>query len=374
MNGPLDGILVVTLEQAVAAPFASSRLADAGARVIKVERPGGDFGRGYDTVVHGESAYFVWLNRGKESVVIDIKDAEDKALLGRIVARADVFIQNLAPGATTRACFGSAELRRRHPRLITCDISGYGREGPYREMKAYDMLVQAESGLASITGGPEAPARVGVSVCDIGAGLYAQNAILEALYERQHTGDGAGLEVSLFDGMADWMSVPLLYHDYGGRAPARVGLRHPTIAPYCSFLTKDGERIAIAIQNQREWAHFAADILEHPEWAERGPFKDNPSRVANWDRLEGEITAVFARFDRDAMTAKLEAAAIAYGAVNAVADLSAHAALRRARADSPSGPLDMPAPPARRAGQEPELGPVPALGAHSKAIRKEFAR
>ena len=235
--GPLSGVLVVALEQAVAAPYASSRLADAGARVIKIERPEGDFARGYDRAAKGEASYFVWLNRGKESLVLDIKDPADKALLERIVAKADVFIQNLAPGAAARAGLGSADLRRKHPQLITCDISGYGDDNPYRDMRAYDMLVQAESGLAAVTGGVDEPARVGVSVCDVGAGMYAHAAILEALIARGRTGEGEAIQVSLFDAMADWMTVPLLHSDYAGKAPTRVGLRHPSITPYESFPT-----------------------------------------------------------------------------------------------------------------------------------------
>ncbi len=368
----LDGIVVVALEQAVAAPYASSRLADAGARVIKIERPEGDFARGYDRAARGQSSYFVWLNRGKESLVLDIKDEGDRALLARIVARADVFIQNLAPGAARRSGFGSDDLRARHPRLIACDISGYGEDNDYRDMRAYDLLVQAESGLASVTGGPEAPARVGVSVCDIAAGMYAHAAILEALIGRARTGQGETIKVSLFDGMADWMAVPLLHHDYAGRAPERVGLRHPSIMPYESFSTADGGRIVISIQNEREWARFAAQILERPDWATAGPYADNVSRVKNRAALLPAITAVFARFDRAAMARKLQAAEIAHGFVNSVADFSRHPALRRAETPTPEGPVLVPAPPARRAGDAPSLRPVPALGEHNATIRREF--
>ncbi len=372
MSGALEGVLVVTLEQAVAAPLASSRLADAGARVIKVERPGGDFARHYDHAVKGESAYFVWLNRGKESVVLDIKAEADAALLGRMVAAADVFIQNLAPGAAERAGFGAAQLRDLHPRLITCDISGYGEEGPYRDMKAYDLLVQAESGLCSITGTPEAPGRVGVSVCDIAAGLNAYSAILEALIARRASGRGEGLSVSLFDGMADWMTVPLLHHDYGGKAPGRVGLSHPTIAPYSGFRAADGTLILISIQNEREWGWFCTEILERPEWAKEGPFRDMVSRVANRDALESEIAAVFARHGRDEMAGKLRRARIAFGFVNSVSALSGHDALSRCTVETPGGPVDMPAPPARRGGRAAAPGPVPALGEQDRAIREEF--
>ncbi len=370
---PLDDILVIALEHAVAAPFATARLADAGARVIKIERAEGDFARHYDRVAHGESAYFVWNNRGKESVVLDIKDAEDAALLHRMIARADVFVQNLAPGATARGGFGSAELRRRHPRLVTCDITGYGDEGPYRDMKAYDMLVQGESGLTSVTGPAGEPGRVGVSVCDIAAGLNAYGAILEALLQRQRTGAGQAVSVSLFAGMADWMTVPLLHFDYGGTEPPHTGLRHPSIAPYEVHATADGGRIVVGIQNEREWARFADQILGHPEWADSGPFRSNVDRVANRDALEREIDAAFARHGREEMAEKLRAAAIAFGYANTLVGLSGHPALDRCTVGSPTGPVSFPAPPARHDGVVTAPGPIPALGEHTDAIRREFA-
>ena len=374
MPNMLDGLLVISLEQAVAAPYCSSRLADAGARVIKIERAGGDFARFYDDVVKGQSSYFVWLNRGKQSIELNVKDADDAALLARMIARADIFIQNLAPGAAARAGFGSADLRERHPSLITCDISGYADDGPSREMKAYDMLVQAETGLASITGSPEEPGRVGVSVCDVAAGMHAFEAILLALIQRGATGKGAGLSCSLFDGMADWMAVPLLHHDYGGAAPGRVGLRHPSIAPYASYPTQDGGRIVISIQNEREWARFAHDIMAHPEWAECGPFKDNISRVANVVELDRLITDRFAVRKMDDLAAQLLAAGIAFGRVNAVAGLSRHGDLRRAAIETPGGTVKIPAPPARIAGEDLHaLGPVPTVGEHNDLIRREFA-
>lgn len=373
MTKPLDGILVVAVEQAVAAPYCTSRLADAGARIIKIERPGGDFARHYDHVVHGESAYFVWLNRGKESVLLDLKQADDLVLLLRMIAKADIFIQNLMPGAAARGGFGSHDLRARYPRLITCDLSGYAADGPSREMKSYDMLVQAETGLAAITGTPDEPGRVGVSVCDIAAGMYATQAILLALLERQTSGVGKAIAVSLFDGMADWMTVPLLHHDYAGKAPGRVGLKHPSIAPYSSFRTKDGVEIVISIQNEREWAQFCAAILEQPHLAQEGPFTSNDARVANRVELERLVAARFARDDAAPMAAKLLAAGIAFGRVNEVADLSRHGDLRRVEVATPSGPVAMPAPPARLAGEEPALGRVPALGEHTDALRREFA-
>lgn len=371
--GPLSGVLVVALEQAVAAPYASSRLADAGARVIKIERPEGDFARGYDRAAKGEASYFVWLNRGKESLVLDIKDPADKALLERIVAKADVFIQNLAPGAAARAGLGSADLRRKHPRLITCDISGYGDDNPYRDMRAYDMLVQAESGLAAVTGGAGEPARVGVSVCDVGAGMYAHAAILEALIARGRTGEGEAIQVSLFDAMADWMTVPLLHSDYAGKAPTRVGLRHPSITPYESFPTADGGRVVISIQNEREWRRFADKILSRPEWATSEDYGSNVQRTKSRERLAAEIAAVFARETREAMAEKLRTAEIAYGFVNEVGQASRHPALRRIEVETPSGAVAMPAPPARRSGPARTYRAVPTIGQHTDAIREEFS-
>ncbi|HUN40177.1 MAG TPA: CaiB/BaiF CoA-transferase family protein, partial [Acetobacteraceae bacterium] len=264
MSQPLSNLLVVSIEQAVAAPYCSSRLADAGARVIKIERPEGDFARGYDKAANGLSSYFVWLNRGKQSLVADIKDPGDAALLRRMLSCADVFIQNLAPGAAARSGFGSDDLRERYPRLITVDISGYGDTGDYATMKAYDLLVQAESGLAMITGHPAGPGRVGVSACDIACGMAAHAGVLEALIERGITGRGKGLKVSLFDGMADWMNVPLLFYEGTGNAPQRLGLAHPSICPYGAFATADGALVLISIQNEREWVEFCAKFLEEP--------------------------------------------------------------------------------------------------------------
>ena len=372
-NAILDGILVVSLEQAVAAPFCTSRLADAGARVIKVERDAGDFARNYDSAVKGESVYFVWLNRGKESLVLDFKDAHDAALLERIVATADVFIQNLAPGAARRAGFGSATLRSRHPRLITCDISGYGEEGDYAEMKAYDMLVQAESGLCSITGSPEQYGRIGVSACDIGTGLYAHAAILEALYARAHSGDGSAIKISMFGAMADWMAVPLLRFDYGGAKLPRTGLSHPLIQPYGAYATRNGPPILIAIQNQREYLRFCNQVLEMPELIEDQRFHDNPARCENVDELKAIIDGHFQSMDRDALITRLRESKIAFGEVNDVEQLSAHPALKRVETDTPGGRISMVAPPACIDEKQYSLRPVPALGEHSEAIRAEFS-
>ena len=371
-NKPLSGILVIALEQAVAAPFCTSRLADAGARVIKIERASGDFARGYDDVVHGESSYFVWLNRGKESIILDIKNTEDAALLGRMISKADIFVQNLAPGASARAGFGSTSLRKQQSNLITCDISGYDPDGPSREMKSYDMLVQAETGLASITGSPQEPGRVGVSVCDIAAGMYAHSAILLALLERQSTGDGKSISCSLFDGMADWMAVPLLHHDYGGKAPDRVGLRHPSVAPYTAFETKDGEKIVISIQNDREWSIFAENILRRPDLTQDPRFENNISRVENLKDLETEIAQVFKNWNAEYMYEQLKEFGIAFGRLNSVKALSEHSDLRRVSVEVPRGSANIPAPPAKIDEDIIVLGSVPELGQHTETIRQEF--
>lgn len=363
----------MAVEQALAAPICTVRLVDAGARVIKVERPEGDFAREYDHVVHGESAYFAWANRGKESIALDYKTPEDAALLHRVIARADIFVQNLASGATARAGFGFAELRRKHPRLITCDISGYGDDGAFRDMKAYDFLVQCETGLASITGGPESPGRVGISLADAACGLNAYAAILEALHERVRTGVGSHIAISLFDSLAEWMTVPLLHLEYGGRAPERSGLRHPSIAPYGAYGLGDGAPIVIAIQNEREWRTFCAQVLEQPALADDPRFSSNSNRVANRDALDAAILAVFQRLTRDQLVERLRQTRTAFGSVNDVADLSRHPQLRRVIADSPSGPVDLVALPARWDGQATPQRRIPALDEHGDALRREFS-
>jgi len=370
---PLSGLLVVSLEQAVAAPYCSSRLADAGARVIKIERPEGDFARGYDKAAKGLSSYFVWLNRGKQSLVADIKAPADAALLHRILATTDVFIQNLAPGAAARAGFGSEELSARYPRLITVDISGYGDSGDYATMKAYDLLVQAESGLAMITGHPAGPGRVGVSACDIACGMAAHAGVLEALIERGITGRGKGLKVSLFDGMADWMNVPLLYFEGTGKAPERLGLAHPSICPYGAFSTRDQALVLISIQNEREWAEFCSSFLGEPDLPKRAGFETNVIRVANRAMVDAHVGEAFARLTRDEAAARLRAANTAYGFVNDVAAFARHPALRRTRVETPGGAVDIAAPPVILSEGPRALGPVPAIGSHSESIRSEFA-
>ena len=372
MAGALSGLLVIAVEQAVAAPLCTMRLADVGARVIKVERDEGDFARGYDSVVHGESSYFAWLNRGKQSVAMDIKAEGDARLLDRMLAKADVLVQNLAPGAMARAGFGSAALREKYPRLITCDISGYGEDGPYRDMKAYDLLIQCEAGLASVTGSPDAPGRVGVSIADIGCGMNAHAAILEALFNRERTGRGMGIAVSLFSTLADWMAVPLLHNDYGGKAPSRVGLMHPSIAPYGRFELPGGASIVIAVQNEREWVGLCK-ALGVERLASDPRYADNVSRCANRAQLDGEVEQAMANHKVEALAELLRSNGIAYGFVNGVPELSRHPQLRRISVGSPSGPVDLPAPPVDRSGGLDPLGPVPAINSHGPAIRTEFA-
>jgi formyl-CoA transferase len=367
---PLSGLLVVSIEQAVAAPTCSCRLADAGARVIKIERPEGDFAREYDTVVHGESAYFVWLNRGKESVVLDLAEDADKALLEAILAKADVFVQNLKPGAIAKLGFSIERLRRDYPRLIVCSISGYGETGPYAARKAYDLLIQAESGLASVTGGPEGPARVGVSVVDIAAGMFAYQAILEALIARGRSGEGADLSVSMFDAMAEWMTVPLL-HTEGGKPPQRLGLRHPLLSPYGVFRTRDGADILISIQNDREWRVLAEKVLADATLGRDPDFATNIKRFENRERTDAKVQAVFGASDVEPLMKKLAAADIAFARVNDPAQLARHPHLRRITVGAPSGPVSYPAPPERHA-ESRHYGPVPALGEHTEKVRAEF--
>jgi itaconate CoA-transferase len=371
MTLPLSGLLVVSIEQAVAAPQCTCRLADAGARVIKVERPEGDFARQYDHVVHGESANFVWLNRGKQSVVLDLGKADDKTLLEAMLAKADVFVQNLKPGALAKLGFAMARLRTDYPRLICCSISGYGETGPYAQRKAYDLLIQAESGVASVTGDPEGPARVGVSIVDIAAGLNACEAILEALIARGRTGEGAEISVSMFDAMAEWMTVPLL-HGEGGMPFKRIGLAHAAIAPYGVFKTRDNGDILIAIQNDREWRVFADKMLGDASLGTNEKFATNPRRVANRHETDTIVGAVFARHDAEALAQMLEQTEIGFARVNDWELLSKHPHLRRITVGAPSGPVSTPAPAPLRAGEERSYGPIPALGEHTEMVRKEF--
>lgn len=368
----LDGILVVSVEQAVAAPLCTSRLAEAGARVIKIERPEGDFARGYDRAAAGSSAYFVWLNRGKESVCLDLKLAADARLLAEMIARADVFVQNLAPGALARLGFDSEALRVRHPRLITVDISGYGDAPSVAHLKAYDLLVQSESALASITGSPDAPGRVGVSVCDIACGMNAFAAVLQAVLTRQQTGQGLGIAVSLFDAIADWMAVPLLQLD-GGLESKRVGMNHPTIAPYGAYQTADGKQVVFSIQNQREWQRFCAHVLQRPELSTDLRFVDNTARLQHRKQLDSIISGVFVALSRVAVCQRLREGDIAFGSLNSLADLGAHPALRRYMQAVGDSEVQMVSPPVRIDGESThQLGMVPSLNANGDAIRAEF--
>lgn len=370
--GALEGILVVTLEQAVAAPLCSCRLADAGARVIKIERAEGDFARGYDATAKGQSSYFVWLNRGKESIVLDFKQPDDAALLARMIAKADIYIENLAPGAAARAGFGVEELCRRHPRLIGCTVAGYGGEGPYAARKAYDLLVQAESGMASVTGGPEQPGRVGVSIVDIATGMNAFGAIVSALYARDRAGRGAVVTASLFDTAAELMAVPLLQTE-GGKPPERVGLHHPTIAPYGIFRAGDGGAVLLSIQNEREWRAFCGRVVMLPELATDPRFNSGTARVANRDLLEQIVEQAFAVYSRDGLVKALMEADIAFGSLNTPADLAHHPHLQRLDVATENGTVSVPAPPARIVGSVPANPRVPKIGEHSEAIRREFA-
>ena len=372
MRGALAGLLVVSVEQAVAAPYCSARLADAGARVIKIERPEGDFARGYDGYVHGLSSYFVWLNRGKQSVALDFKAKDDLALLHRMIAKADVLIQNLAPGAAERAGFGSAAMRLADKRLITVDISGYGDHGPYKNRRAYDLLMQAESGLASITGTEHAPGRVGVSATDIGTGMYAHAAVLEALLARQKTGEGRALSVSLFSSMAEWMAVPLLAKDYADYEWPRLGLTHPFIAPYGVYQTADKVPVLISIQNDREFERLCHDVLDRPGLEKDPDYATNKARNARRDDTNAIVQKSFGAQRFAELAARLDAAQIAWARVSSVADLSTHPQLRRVAFGSPNGEVSIPALAVSWAGEPERLGDVPSVGQHTAEVRREF--
>lgn len=367
--GPLDGVLVVSLEQAVAGPMASQRLAEAGARVIKVERPEGDFARGYDEAANGVASYFAWLNRGKESIALNLREAGEWGLLRHMISKADVFIQNLGHGATARMGLSAEALRADQPGLVVCDISGYGPEGPRATAKAYDLLVQAESGLISVSGAPGAEGRIGVSIADIATGINAALAISQALVRKFRTGAGAHLHVSLFDTLAEWMTVPLLHHDYLGRAPAPAGLAHPSIAPYGAFACADGTRILISIQSDREW-RVLAELIGRAEMADDPTFATNNARVANRERTDAAVAAWFAGLPAEAAEAALDSHRIAYGRLNSVAGLSAHPQLRRSRHAHWRGEVDLPAPAIR--SDWTRGGEVPALDQHGAALRAEF--
>jgi crotonobetainyl-CoA:carnitine CoA-transferase CaiB-like acyl-CoA transferase len=374
---PLEGVTVVAVEQAVAAPMATRQLADLGARVIKIERPGvGDFARSYDTTVKGLASHFVWANRSKESLTLDLKRPEAAEALRRLVTRADVFVHNLAPGAVSRLGFGSAELRVAHPRLVTCEISGYGSSGPYRDKKAYDLLVQSEAGLVSITGTEDTPSKVGISIADIAAGMYAFSGILAALLHRERTGEGAALEVSLFDAVAEWMGYPAYYTDYGGEAPARSGARHAAIAPYGPYPAGDGKSVYFGVQNEREWARFCDEVLNRRELAIDPRFNTNASRVRHQSALDEIIAASFAASTAAAVVERLDAAGVANARMNTVREFLDHPQLaarnRWREVDSPAGPLRALVPPIAVDGQEPRMDAIPSVGQHTDPILREL--
>jgi len=358
---PLQGIKVIAVEQAVAAPFCSSRLADAGAEVIKIERPEGDFARGYDAAARGQSSYFVWLNRGKESVVVDLATKEGRAELEALIASADILLQNLKPGSMDKLGFSLERLRKDYPKLICCTITGYGDTGPYAHRKAYDLLIQAESGLASITGGPESASRVGLSIVDIATGATAHASILEALIGRGRTGQGADIRISMFDVMADWLAVPLLNSE-AGNAPKRMGLAHPSIAPYGVFRSRDGKEILISIQSEREWRKLCAEVLDKPDLPDDPRFANMVERVRNRALTDKTVGDIFATMTRDQLLKRLADSDIAFAEVNTMADLTVHPHLRRIEVDTPNGVVTYPAPAAIFVGEERHYGAVPAIG------------
>ena len=377
MRLPLEGITVVTIEQAVAAPFATRQLADLGARVIKIERPdGGDFARSYDTTVKGLSSYFVWLNRSKESLTLDLKKPSGPGVLAKLLATADVFVENLAPGAAERLDLGGEALLRRYPRLIACSVSGYGSSGPYAATKAYDLLVQSEAGLISLTGTDAHPSKVGISVADIAAGMYAYSGILSALYTRASNGRGAVVRTSLFDALGEWMSAPAYYTAYGGTAPPRTGAHHASIAPYGPYETREGGPVYFAIQNTREWTRFCRDVLRRTEMEEDTRFRTNADRVRHRRALDEAIADIFRDLDATEVIARLESAGIANARLGSISDFSEHPQLRERdrwrEIDSSAGPLRALLPPVQIDGVEAAMGPVPSLGQHTDAILAEL--
>jgi itaconate CoA-transferase len=374
---PLSDLTVVALEQAVAAPFATRQLADLGARVVKIERPQqGDFARGYDRAVRGMASYFVWLNRSKESLTLDVKHADGRVVLDRLLTRADVFVQNLGPGAAERLGLDAASLRPRFPRLIVCSISGYGSSGPYRDRKAYDLLIQSEAGLLSVTGTPETPSKAGISIADIAAGMYAYSAILTALLCRERTGEGRAIEVAMLDALGEWMGNPMYFARYGGAAPQRTGASHPSIAPYGPFAGSDRQPVYFGIQNEREWQRFCAVVLERPELGRDPRFASNADRTAHRADLHAVIDEAFAHLTADAIVDRLQTAAIAFARMNTMHDFASHPQLaarnRWREIASPVGPLDALVPPADIEGVEPVMGAVPALGEQTDRILSEL--
>ncbi|HEX4721223.1 MAG TPA: CaiB/BaiF CoA-transferase family protein [Pseudonocardiaceae bacterium] len=376
---PLAGVTVVSLEQAVAAPFATRQLADLGASVIKIERPGhGDFARHYDESVHGQSSYFVWLNRSKRSLTLDVKSAEGRVLLDELLATTDVLVQNFAPGAAARLGTDAASLARTHPRVVPCTITGYGGDGPWADRKAYDLLVQCETGLLSLTGTPAEMVKVGISVADIAAGMYAYTGILTALYRRATTGVVSAVDVSLFDSLAEWLGAPAYYTLYSGQQPNRTGAAHATIAPYGPYVTGERDTVLVAIQNEREWRAFCRLVLDDPTLADDPRFATNSARVAHRAELDTMITARFATLATAAVRALLDKAAIANARLNTVAEFLDHPVLtdrdRRRTVDTPGGPVQALVPPAMIAGTAPVMGPVPSVGEHTDEILRGLGR
>jgi len=374
---PLEGLTVVSIEQAVAAPFATRQLADLGARVIKVERPGpGDFARDYDGTVRGMSSHFVWLNRSKESIALDLKTDAGREVMQRLVATADVFVQNLAPGAAVRLGLGAEQLRSQHPRLVHCSISGYGAGGPYAEKKAYDLMVQCEAGLVSITGSEDQAAKVGISVADIAAGMYAYTGILTALLRRHRTELGATIDISMLEALAEWMGFPMYFAAYGGTPPPRTGASHATIAPYGPFSCQDDRMVFLGVQNEREWKVFCELVLGNPGLADDPRFASNSERVAHRASLTDEVNAIFHTMSSDEVVRRLEAAGVANARLRDMAGLAAHPQLaarnRWTEVESPVGPLRALVPPATLDGDEPVMARIPAPGEHTAAILAEL--
>jgi len=374
---PLDGILVVSLEHAIAAPFCTRQLADLGARVIKIERPGvGDFARAYDRRVRGLASHFVWTNRSKQSLTLDVKLAPAQEVLRALIARADVLVQNLAPGAAKRLGLGAQMLRAQHPRLVICDISGYGADGPYRDKKAYDLLIQSEAGFLSVTGTPAEPAKAGCSIADIAAGMYAYSGILAALLQRQRTGQGSHLEVSMLEALTEWMSYPLYYAFEGASAPDRAGAAHATIYPYGPFAAGDGKTVMLGLQNEREWVVFCGSVLRRPELATDPRFCTNAQRHANRAALQAIVLDTFSTLTAAAVVDLLDAAQIANARVNTMGELWAHPQLaargRWTTVDSPAGPLPALQPPGNSDAFDYRLDAIPALGEHTDAILREL--
>jgi len=378
MGLPLAGVTVVSCEQAVAAPLASRQLADLGARVIKVERPGGgDFARRYDRTVHGLSSHFVWLNRSKESVALDLKDDADRTALLRLIDGADVFLQNYGPGAAERLGLGAEELRQTRPELICCSVSGYGTSGPLRDAKAYDLLVQAETGLVSITGTEDAPAKSGIPAADIAAGMYAFSAVLAALYHRAVTGEGATLHVNLFDSLLEWMGYPLYYTRYGGRQPRRAGTSHAAIAPYGTYCAGDGTAVVLSVQNEGEWLRFCEGVLQRPDLATAAEFATQPDRVAHRSALDAEIDAALVDLDGRELLGRLQTAGIAHARQRDLVDVIEHPQLtarqRWVPLDTPAGIVQALRPPIEWAGMDVRMDAVPDVGQHTSRVLAELA-